>query len=332
MNYKIVQNINEQTKLAFSSGKMYILKQICISDTDMYKKLMTLQCDNVIKFYETVTLDGKFYIVEEYVNGMTLSEYLDLAGCLNEAQTSQIVLQVCAGLEAVHKLGIIHRDINPNNIMITPDGTVKIIDFGISRTVKVNQSLDTQILGTQGFTAPEQFGFHQTGQRADIYSVGVLINYIRTKKLPHEKLTSGYLSEIVLKATRIDEADRYGDICEITCALQKKRRKNKILRTVPGFRQGVWWHGVIACIYYLILDFFLIIAPISAKSFFSGCLYFLYFFFSFAVPVPILTNFLNWTDRLQFIANKRKGTKILIQIVFAICSVLLSFSFIIASP
>ena len=124
MNYKIVQNINEQTKLAFSSGKMYILKQICISDTDMYKKLMTLQCDNVIKFYETVTLDGKFYIVEEYVNGMTLSEYLDLAGCLNEAQTSQIVLQVCAGLEAVHKLGIIHRDINPNNIMITPDGTV----------------------------------------------------------------------------------------------------------------------------------------------------------------------------------------------------------------
>lgn len=69
------------------------------------------------------------------------------------------------------------------------------------RTVKRNQSCDTEILGTQGFTAPEQFGFHQTGPKADIYSMGVLINVMATGCLPGVQLVNGWLSEIVLKCT-----------------------------------------------------------------------------------------------------------------------------------
>ena len=108
-----------------------------------------------------------------------------------------------------------HRDLKPSNVLLNENMEVKIIDFGISRTVKRNQSCDTEILGTQGFTAPEQFGFHQTGPKADIYSMGVLINVMATGCLPGVQLVNGWLSEIVLKCTQIDETNRYKNIDDL---------------------------------------------------------------------------------------------------------------------
>ena len=89
---------------------------------------------------------------------------MERRGPLSDLETKNIALQICNGLKQVHKLGIVHRDINPNNIMLAADGTVKIIDFGISRTVKRNQSCDTEILAPRAlprrsnsvFTKPDQ--------------------------------------------------------------------------------------------------------------------------------------------------------------------------------
>ena len=275
----------------------------------------------------------KKILVEEFINGgSTLRAYMERRGPLSDLETKNIALQICNGLKQVHKLGIVHRDINPNNIMLAADGTVKIIDFGISRTVKRNQSCDTEILGTQGFTAPEQFGFHQTGPKADIYSMGVLINVMATGCLPGVKLVNGWLSEIVLKCTQIDETNRYRNMDDLILDLERRSKLQRLLRTVPGFRKGIWWHQLIAVLYYFALLFFLIVAMSTAHSLLDALCTFGFFFFGYAVPVPILTNYLDWTHRIARLQNKTKSQRIWIQISLSALAQVLSVLCIIASP
>lgn len=151
MQYEILKEMNPRMKLAMADGSLYVLKEIGLEDTEMYQKLIRLDCKNIVRFYDTVAQDGRFYAVEEFINGgNTLREYMERRGPLSDLETKNIALQICNGLKQVHKLGIVHRDINPNNIMLAADGTVKIIDFGISRTVKRNQSCDTEILRHPG--------------------------------------------------------------------------------------------------------------------------------------------------------------------------------------
>lgn len=87
-------------------------------------------------------------------------------------------MQLCKGLKNLHQRDIIHRDINLNNIMLTNDGVVKLVDFDTVRIFKYDQNFDTTYLGTKGFAPPEQYGFSQTDARTDIYALGMTIkNY-----------------------------------------------------------------------------------------------------------------------------------------------------------
>ena len=115
------------------------------------------------------------------------------------------ITQICKGLKCLHKLNIIHRDISQGNIILKDDGTIKIIDFGISRIKKENKSSNTSILGTAGFAALEQFGFRQTDERADIFSIGVLMNLMLTGELPGIKIydKSEGVRRIILKCIEI---------------------------------------------------------------------------------------------------------------------------------
>lgn len=331
MKYNIIKRINASTLFAETENKIYVLKEIPLEDTNMYKKLIKLNCKNVVNFIETTSIDDKFYIVEEYINGITLNNYLE-NNTLDDEKIREIIIQVCNGLREVHRLGIVHRDINPNNIMITENGNTKIIDFGISRTIKSNKSRDTQILGTQGFTAPEQFGFHQTSERSDIYSIGVLMNYLKTKQIPSEELADGWMREIIIKCTQIDETNRYNNIDDLISAINKKSRVNRIIRLIPGFRKRIWWHSLIASVYYIVMLFFLIMSFVISTSAVEGIANFFIFFFALTVPVPILTNFLNWKNRLPFIANKSKETKIIFQILLCLISIIISLTIIILCP
>lgn len=330
MKYEIIKKLNDRTFTASFENNLYILKEIPFSDTGMYRSLINLDCVNVVKFFEAVAFDGKFYIVEEYINGITLKNSIDNFGCFDEEGTKQITLQICEGLKAIHRLGIVHRDVSPGNVMISSDGTVKIIDFGISRTIKENVNHDTEILGTQGFAAPEQFGFRQTNERSDIYSVGVLINYMRTGQLPAEKLTSGWLSEIVLRCTEIDEFNRYDSIDTLRDAILKKNKISHRIRLIPGFRKGVWWHGAVAVFYYTVLAFFILVSVAAGKSVPDKLLTFGFFIFFFVVPVPVIMNYNNWINRMPFIRSKTKRNKRLFQAALCILSGIVSLICIIA--
>lgn len=124
------------------------------------------------------------------------------------------MLQLCQALAVLHSMGAVHRDIKPENIIIRGDEAV-LIDFDASRIVKLEQDTDTMVLGTVGFAAPEQFGLTQSDERADIYSMGVLLNLILTGQHPSRKLASGRFGQIVQRCTMMNPQKRYKTIMRL---------------------------------------------------------------------------------------------------------------------
>ena len=183
------------------------------------------------------------------------------------------MVQLCNGVETLHQKNIIHRDITPNNVMIDYEGNIKLIDFNISRERKQSASRDTTVMGTAGYASPEQFGFTQTGFGADIYAMGVLLNFMLTGKMPNEKLCSGKYASIVKKATQIKEEDRYSNVYQMELALQgngneKLSFADKFLLNLPGFRSNKTSHKAIAIIGY-VLYFILLYCAIDV-TFING--------------------------------------------------------------
>ena len=323
--YEILKSFNETTKLSINSDKIYVLKKIFVEDIEMYKKLSKISNENVIRIYETTLIENEFYAVEEFVQGVTLEKYLSEKGNLSDALTCELIKQLCNGLKAIHDIGIVHRDINPNNIMIDENNTLKIIDFGISRIKKNGKTTDTHLLGTYGFAPPEQYGFSQTGFEADIYSIGVLINYMKTGCLVNEKIDKGVFYPIITKCTQIDKANRYKNTEELVSNLDKKYKIKKIIRSIPGFRQGKWWHEVIAILYFLVVILmYVTFKSEGAKSRINDYIVVTLFF---VAPVPVLTNFGDWLNNFELTRNMKKSSQRVLQIAIAAVFVIASFFF-----
>lgn len=199
-----------------------------------------------MQIYDADIIGGLCVTLGEYVNGITLADSINQRGLFTEKQASSIIVSVCNGLKALHQNDIVHRDINPNNVMLDNTGSVKIIDYNISRTVKANQSHDTEIMGTPGYTAPEQFGFQQTNEKADIYSCGVLLNFLLTGKLPSEQMHQGTLTPVIERCIELDPNNRYENIDHLRAVLTNDRRYIKLMsrseiesmrfRPLPGYR------------------------------------------------------------------------------------------------
>ena len=150
-----------------ASGNRYIFRHFSGS-SEVYRKLLTVSCPNLPQIMEVGEKEGKTALLEEYVQGDTLGEILQ-GGLLTAAQAKQITRQLCMALWVLHSLGVVHRDVKPDNVIIRGTEAV-LIDFDASRIYKNENREDTQILGTTGFAAPEQYGLSQSDGRADIYA------------------------------------------------------------------------------------------------------------------------------------------------------------------
>ena len=191
-------------------GKLfYVMKERDLRVAEIYRRLKNIKSPYLPEIYHAVEYDGKFFIVEEFIQGRTLYEILNRNNGLGEKKTAEIFKQLCDALKILHAQKIIHRDIKPSNIMITKTGGIKLIDFSISRITKENHETDTDFLGTRGYAPPEQYGFGQTDSRSDIYSVGVTIQRILGKNY------SGWLEKIISRCTKLDPEDRYQSVNEL---------------------------------------------------------------------------------------------------------------------
>lgn len=188
------------------------------ADAGIYQKLSRVLHPNLLEIYEAIQDGPDAYILEEYFDGIPLSEILE-DRALTEAEIKKNLLAVCSALEILHRLGIIHRDIKPQNIMLDSAGHIKLIDYDISKFHKEERDDDTTMLGTLGFAAPEQFGLAQSNERTDIFSVGVLLNVMLTGQHPSVQLCKGRWRRVVQKCTNIENAGRYKNVLELKKAI-----------------------------------------------------------------------------------------------------------------
>ena len=194
------------------SGTRYIFR-LFYGNSEVYQMLLDISCPNLPRIMEVGEKDGRTALLEEYVQGDTLGELLK-GGLLSVAEAKQITRQLCQALWVLHSMGVVHRDVKPDNVIIRGNEAV-LIDFDASRVYKNEIQEDTQILGTTGFAAPEQYGLSQSDGRADIYALGVLLNIMLTGEHPSRKLAGGRMGRIVQKCTMVNPNKRYKNILHL---------------------------------------------------------------------------------------------------------------------
>lgn len=242
------------------TGKIYVKKYIDRQLIAVYEKLKTIEDCHLEKIYDCAADEKMGIVILEYISGRTLQEYMEEKGKVSEQEAGNIIEELLKVLKKVHGVGIVHRDINPNNIMLSNDGVLKLIDFNIARQKKAEQSKDTTILGTVGYAAPEQFGFTQTDERTDIYAVGILWNVLLTGCLPtDEKYAVSPVKELIQRCTEIDGRLRFENAEELLKAM-KKKENFRIFSWLPGFRTGMVWKKVVATIGYTLMILYSVIS------------------------------------------------------------------------
>ena len=199
-----------------ATGKELILRRFT-GNPEVYRKLLDYTCPNLPMVYEVATQGEKNLVLEEFIRGDTLGFLLQDA-LFTPEETKKIVNQVCRALWVLHSIGAVHRDVKPENIILRGDEAV-LIDFDAARLHKPENEMDTQILGTTGFAAPEQYGLSQSDIRTDIYALGVLINVMLTGEHPSRKLAGGRMGRIVDRCTHVNPQHRYKNVLRLMEAL-----------------------------------------------------------------------------------------------------------------
>lgn len=168
-------------------------------------------------------------VVREYVEGTPLDEFF-LTHHVLEEEIIAIAIKLAKAMEILHTSNpvIVHRDIKPQNVIIKEDGSVALIDFGISRIYKEGEDVDTIVCGTKGYAAPEQYGFMQTDIRSDIYSFGILLAWMMTGKAKPFKDPVSKLEKISARCTGFAPEKRFKDDNVLIFSLQKLTRVYRI--------------------------------------------------------------------------------------------------------
>ena len=151
------------------------------------KAIAVLSHPNIVKVYDVSFGDRLQYIVMEYVEGITLKEYIEQQKVINWKEAVHFVSQILLALQHAHDKGIVHRDIKPQNIMLLQDGTIKVTDFGIARFSRGDtRTMTEDAIGSVHYISPEQARGELTDDKADIYSVGVVMYEMLTGQLPFQ--------------------------------------------------------------------------------------------------------------------------------------------------
>lgn len=140
---------------------------------------------NIVNVYDVGEDRGLYYMVMELVEGITLKEYIERKGRLSHKETISIAIQMCNGIGAAHAAHIIHRDIKPQNILITRDGKVKVTDFGIAKATTSN-TISSNAMGSVHYTSPEQARGGFSDEKSDIYSIGITLFEMVTGQVPFD--------------------------------------------------------------------------------------------------------------------------------------------------
>lgn len=224
-----------------------VVKSI-LEEANLMKKLDHPALPRIVDIIEN---RDTIYVVMDYIEGNSLDRIIAHQGPLEQEVVIEWAKQLCDVLGYLHRQNppIIYRDMKPANIMLKPEGYLKLIDFGIAREYKAENETDTTVLGTRGYAPPEQHGSRQTDVRSDIYALGMTMHHLLTGVDPRpadyiyypirywKPELSSNLERIIDKCTALDPKDRYQDCNELMYALEhfeeeedsyKKKQKGKV--------------------------------------------------------------------------------------------------------
>lgn len=186
--YKAHDNVENRTVA------IKILKEEFVSNEEFLRRFKNeskavamLSHPNIVKVYDVSFGDLIQYIVMEYIEGITLKEFIEHEGSLRWKDAVHFAIQILKALQHAHDKGIVHRDVKPQNIMVLSDGTIKVADFGIARFARSEQrTMTDKAIGSVHYISPEQARGEKTDEKADIYSVGVILYEMLTGRMPFQ--------------------------------------------------------------------------------------------------------------------------------------------------
>lgn len=284
-----------------ASRKIFVKKVLTVFNPSVFQFLKEHHIRGTPEIAEAIADGDTLIVIEEYISGDTLRSLLDNGGRFSEQEAVTILTQLCAILRRLHEASppIVHRDIKPSNIILTSDGEVKLIDMNAAKFQTEHQTKDTELIGTNGYAAPEQYGFRASGCQADIFALGVLLNEMLVGQPPNEVRASGWLGGVVEKCTRMDPKDRYASVEELLRELvppkpEREQERGASLCGIPGFRSGNSTNMVVAALGYgLIFLLGLTLKVPSAQTVRALWLERFFFIFSSLLVVALSCNFAN---------------------------------------
>lgn len=265
--YQTIAALNEAHQIFLvqhrDTHKIFVKKILDIYNIDIYQTLSAHTVYGIPRIVEYQETDGQLILIESYISGQSLEDLLCTTS-LSLSAITRYILELCDILSRLHQMDppIVHRDIKPSNLMITEHDHVILLDFNAAKHFSETSTSDTILLGTQGYAAPEQYGFGSSSPKTDIYAIGILFQEL-TAFLP--KVPSP-LSMVMEKCTKMDPSERYHTVDELKqeilnatgspvagSAAGKHSPSSSARWLPPGFRSRTLWKMLLAVPCYLIL-------------------------------------------------------------------------------
>ena len=214
--YEKVSEINEEHHISLvrhiKTGKIYVRKDLSVYNEQVYQELIKHPVKGIPRVYCAYEENQTLTIIEDYIAGETLDDMLNDGHTFSEMEVINIGIELSELLWKLHtqKPAVIHRDMKPSNVIIAPDGHPFILDLNASR-ISIPKTEDTDLIGTKGYAAPEQYGFGSSDQRTDIYALGMLMNALLCGHFSQEisVRASKRFRRILRICTKIDPYKRF---------------------------------------------------------------------------------------------------------------------------
>lgn len=307
--YKTIATINESHNIYLvqhmQTNRIYIKKLLDVYNLNIYEHLYNHPIIGTPRIIDYCEIDNQLVIIEEYISGTPLYELI-AKHSLSESDTAKYMLDLCNILETLHSQNppVIHRDIKPHNIIITNYNNAVLLDFNAAKNFNPIEKEDTVLLGTQGYAAPEQYGFGASSPLTDIYSLGIVLK----EMLIACNSNSDVLSSIADKCTKISPEERYLSINalkrELISFTKSSAKKQSLIP--PGYRTRTPWKMFFASLSYL----YLLWACLSMKTenTYGTALWIdrIFFLFLFLIVILLSFNYLNIHEYFPLHNHKNK--------------------------
>ena len=231
-------SVESQVYLIERNGDKFILKQgsgqMRNIIAEEYGQMQSVGFSFIPKALSLINAESGSWLIREYIEGRTLYDSVGKRGVYSEREAMRVMLSIVGFVTEMHSNNppVIHRDLKPQNIVITPDGQYKIIDMGTARKYSADKNGDTFYLGTHEIAAPEQFGYAQTDERTDIYALGILLLFMLTGSFDKKEISAVpyKLQAVIKKCIEFDPKRRYQNAGELKKALVRTQERNNIIK------------------------------------------------------------------------------------------------------